>query len=506
MSSLPRSLTAAPRAGRTTARWYSQSAVTAGAVSGSTGGMMGQPRRVALLPPAPCTCGSVPSASMVPCLPLQTRRGAARAKRSPTVRRNERLQQQQQQQQQKIQGNGGSWGGNAAAATSGSTPDSIFPNDLTPIGPALDYAISAQDSVLTRDECLEVLEAVRRILRDKIKVTEESLLRDHNVTPYKMHTVATLLFFAGGGGAAEGGAQWTSLATSMLHLAATVAGAPGGVYMPSVLTILHMFGVDSPDKPQSYLDASARMRRSQLFQNAEKQFLAYLAKENTSAVSASASSACSTDADLVTKANAFTLAGMLAEASGELARGLRWYNAAWEVGWQIKALRGERLRDASVDTATISPRAPRWDWEQQCLESLGRLQLNEALASKSRPASAEVEKREQSMARYNDAVLALCTAGLALGSGKAGMFLVENDVAGRAEPSSEHDAQMLDALLLRSVMSSEPGAAELVAKREAAKVQASKTRDEAAFHGLMAEQWQKLAAASAQATMSQTQS
>ena len=314
-----------------------------------------------------------------------------------------------------------------------------------------------------------------------------------------MHTVATLLFFAGGGGAAEGGAQWTPLATSMLHLAATVAGAPGGVYMPSVLTILHMFGVDSPDKPQSYLDASARMRRSNLFQNAEKQFLDYLARENTGTVAASASSASTahTDADLVTKANAFTLAGMLAEASGQLARALRWYNAAWEVGWEIKALRGEGPRETSDSAYTVSPRPPRWDWEQQCLESLGKLQMDEVLAA--RPASAA--EKEQNAARYNDAVLALCTAGLALGSGKAGLYLVETSASGRAE-RSDTEEQMLDALLLSSVMSSEPGAAELMAKREADKVETAKSEGEKAFQSLLAGEWQRLATASAEARTS----
>lgn len=300
-----------------------------------------------------------------------------------------------------------------------------------------------------------------------------------------MHTVATLLLFASGSSSAEGHTKWMPLATMMLHQAATVAGAPGGVYMPSVLTILHMFGVDSPDKPQSYLDASVRIRRSHLFQNAEKQFLSYLEREN----SISKSSAL-TDAELVTKANAFTLAGMLAKASGQLPRALRWYNAAWEVGWEIKAMRGEDSRDTSDSLDAIVPRLPLWDWEQQCLESLGQLQLDEVLAAE--PTSATEKQRNTQ--RYNDAFLALVTAGMALGSGKAGMYLVKKGVFDQTD-GSEQKSRMLDALLLRAVMNLEPGAAALVAKREAGKVQIAESKSEKAYQGLVADEWQRLSAA-----------
>ena len=170
MNSLSRQIAAAPRVGQACVQRYGQAAAVAG--TGVVNGMTTQPRR-AVLPPLLCTC-SLEAVPILPLLPLQTRRGAARAsKRSPTVRRNERQQQQN-----------GLRGANAAAIP-GSASDGIFPSDLSAIGPALDYAISAQGSVLTRDECLQVLESVRRILRDKIKVTEESLLRgefSHNLS------------------------------------------------------------------------------------------------------------------------------------------------------------------------------------------------------------------------------------------------------------------------------------------------------------------------------------
>ncbi|CAK7265507.1 hypothetical protein SEPCBS57363_001618 [Sporothrix epigloea] len=414
-----------------------------------------------------------------PAITCASRRGAARtSKRSPTVRRNER------QQQPTTQGRPGPRGTDTAAS-SALVSENIFPSDMKVVAPALDDAISSQSSTLTRDECLEVLENVRRIVQDKIKVTESSLLQEYNVTPYKMHMVATLLLFASGSSSTEGHTKWMPLATMMLHQAATVAGAPGGVYMPSILTILHMFGVDSPDKPQSYLDASARIRRSYLSQNAEKHFLSYLEREN----SVSKSSAL-TDAELVTKANAFTLAGMLARASGQLPRALRWYNAAWEVGWEIKAMRGEGPRDTSDSMEAIVTRPPLWDWERQCLESLGELQLDEVLAAEPRSAT----EKQRNMQRYNDAILALVTAGMALGSGKAGMYLDEKDVFGQTG-RSEQKSRMLDALLLCAVMSLEPGAAALVAKREADKVQTAESKSEIAYQGLVADEWQRLSAA-----------
>ncbi|CAK7263408.1 hypothetical protein SEPCBS119000_000469 [Sporothrix epigloea] len=447
-------------------------------------GMMRRPR-TALLPFAPCACRSL-SLHPLPLYPfqIQSRRGAAHtSKRSPTVRRNERLPMQASQSSPSPRGTN-------AAPPSGFVSENIFPGEMKTVVPALDYAIGAQGSALTRDECLEVLESVRRIVQDKVRVTEASLSQEYNVTPYKIHTVATLLLFASGSSAAQGHTQWMPLATMMLHQAATVAGAPGGVYMPSVLTILHMFGVDSPDKPQGYLEASARIRRSHLAQNAEKQFLSYLEREN----SVSKSLAAVTDAELVTKANAFTLAGMLAEAAGQPARALRWYNAAWEVGWEIQALRGEGSRETSNSPKVMMLRPPRWDWEQQCLESLGELQLDQVLtASSSKKPTASSEK-ERDTQRYNDAVLALMTAGMALGSGKAGMCLVKKGVLDQAE-RSEENMRVLDALLLRAVMSSQPGAAALVAKREAEKVQTAASESERAFQVLVADEWQQLSKA-----------
>ncbi|CAK7224041.1 hypothetical protein SEUCBS140593_005436 [Sporothrix eucalyptigena] len=464
MSSISRSIIAAPKAGRAAARLYGQAPA-------ATGGMMAQ------LPSSSCTCGGSSFSALL--LPLQTRRGASRKSgpRSPTVRRNER-------QQQSSASLGPSPNPPPDLRRGGTIAESVFPNDMTTVIPVLDVAIEGLGSSLTRDECLEVLVNVRQISRDKVQVTEASLLRDYNITPYKMHTVATLLYFAISN--MPGGSQWTALTASMMHYAATVAGAPGRVYMPSVLSIVHMYGVFMSS------ESTATVRKSFFFQNAEEQFLNYLAKENK----AETNSKVRSDADLVTKANAFTLAGMLAETSGELSRALRWYKAAWEVGWEIKALRGEGPREDAAtlisETKNIIPRKPRWDWEQRCLESLGKLQMDEVLAAgKPTPSAAQNEED----ARSNDALLALWTAGLALGSGDAGMYLVTKGLTPGLSPRKEEN-DVVDSLLQRAVMRGTPGAVELVAKREADKVQLIEDKDEAAFQGLLAKEWQLMADAS----------
>lgn len=161
MTSVTKSLRLLSSTGSAPARYYSQAATSA---SGT--GALRSPRRT-LPSPATCTCGSL-SLALLPLhlYPLQSRRGAARSsKRSPTVRRNERQQQPAGPR------------GTETAAPSAFVSERIFPSDTTVVAPALDAAISEQGSTLTRDECLEVLENVRRIVQDKIKITEASLLQ-----------------------------------------------------------------------------------------------------------------------------------------------------------------------------------------------------------------------------------------------------------------------------------------------------------------------------------------
>lgn len=262
--------------------------------------------------------------------------------------------------------------------------------------------------------------------------------------------------------------QCFMLATSLLHLAATV----GSGYMPSVLTIMNLFGIDTHMSQQQAAHAS-RMRQSRVYQSAEQKFLAYLAKANASGSPAPTADTGNPDA-LVNKANAFTLAGLLAESTGHTARALRWFQAARVVGQDIGS-------SVAVDgeTADILPRDPKWDWERKCLEAIGSLQVGAADAANRQ------EARE-----------ALRTAALALNSGKACMLLATK-YAYDAERNEAQEKE-LDAILQRAAIAGEPGASEVLAEREVIEADApGASKDEAAFHGMLADEWRRIADASA---------
>lgn len=296
------------------------------------------------------------------------------------------------------------------------------------------------------------------------------------------------------------------MALSLMHLASTVGDAGHG-YMPSVLSIVNMFAGQRGD-------ASQRVRKTNAFENAETQFLAYLAKVN----GPSAPTSLSKDG-LVVKANAFTLAGILAQNAGDTGRAVRWLEAARDVGDEIKA-RGD---DGPVSTGggksnkdATSSRQPRWDWERRCMEALGQLQADAALAA---PASTKDEYNAKRKS-LEKARRTLRMAALELDSAKAAMLLATKyapklgrdgsmtdttEATEATETMETTDEAEIDMLLLRAALGLVDGAVDAIARRAAEKAQQATNKDEAAFQSMVAEEWKRIAEAEAAASMEKRQ-
>ncbi|ERT02019.1 hypothetical protein HMPREF1624_00314 [Sporothrix schenckii ATCC 58251] len=464
MNPIARSATTMHLSSRSAVRCYSQVVGTASAAIGigAGGRAVGQtPSRVTV--PSACSCGGAFSSQI---LPLQIRRGAARSagKRSPTVRRAQNAASRTSR---------GSVGGGASSGPTTAGASGMFPKDSTSLIAALKVGLDSVETDLTEDECAQVILNAQRLEHNRAAVNEAALLRDYNLTPYKLHTVGVLLLI--GNASVQESTQCFMLATSMMHMAASLGSAG---YMPSVLTIINLFGVDMTKAGQAQVALAARFRGSHIFQSAEEKFLAYLAKAN----------AGDDSLDLVTKANAFTLSGLLAEASGNLPRALRWFQAARLVGHGIGS--GSDVGSGSsvpAGNGDVLPRDPKWDWERKCLEAIGRLQMDEA-----------------DVVTAQEAREALRTAALALNSGKACMLLAAAYARDPADRTEAQDAE-LDTILQRAAVAGEFGAIKELVEREATKANDSgMAKDEAAFHFQMADEWRRLAEAYAATESEQT--
>lgn len=258
-----------------------------------------------------------------------------------------------------------------------------------------------------------------------------------------------------------------------------------------------MFGVNASASPSASSEQAARLRASRLYQNAERQFLAYLAVSSSGSSSSSTQSAASTQADPALQASAFTLAGTLAESAGDAPRALRWYRAACAVGRGIAApVDADDVESVgSVEKTNgaddVLPRRPKWDWERRCLEAIGRLLLAEGAP---RTASSVREARDT-----------LRTAALALDSGAASLLLAVELASAADSPAQQGpDEPDVEALLHRAAVAAVPGAFESLALLEAAEEGAAKTGSkEASFHRLLSEEWQRVAEASVEGNVAE---
>ncbi|EFW99646.1 hypothetical protein CMQ_8014 [Grosmannia clavigera kw1407] len=414
-------------------------------------------------------------------------RSASKASRSPTVRRAERAEKQA------VRPPGLEHGRPAA--------NRVFPADPSVLIVPLEAAIVVLQSELTASDCLEIIASCHQAY-DGDAVSKAALKKEYNLSPYSIHSVALLLLF--GAATTADGARHLPLATTLLHMAAEAPSRPGG-YLPSTLTVLSMFSGNNvpgqqpqqPQKPQK-----RRLRDMQFYQDAEKRFLDYLAA-NQNLVLSPASGNASVE-DVVMQANAFTQAGLLAEAGGNPSRALRWFRAASVVGTELSG---------QVDGADIEPREPRWDWERRCLEAIGRLQTTELRQQQqggdavTPPIDSTEEKQQQLL--YQEARAAVRTAALALNSGVACLLLATEYATreisldgGQGGTLEEDDPYEVETLLYRAAAAAIPGASDVLAARLEAKLalnrsgsgkDVSKASPELE---LLAEEWRALATAS----------
>lgn len=276
--------------------------------------------------------------------------------------------------------------------------------------------------------------------------------------------MGVFLLFHNKGPRQQGQGSSFTVAMSLFHLAAVA-----GKYMPSALTVVNILGVPAPDQTPQQAAQFAKSRQSNIYKHAEDVFLEYLNKANAS--SNNSSSNAMSQESLVIKANAFTLAGKLAETSGNTARALRWLKAAREVGKDIEP----KVEGEGQDT---KPRDQKWDWERQCLETIGQLQAD-----------------APDVVTVDEAREALRTAVLALNSGNVGMLLATKyayDASSRTEAQSKE----MHEIMQHAAVSGDAEASEVLAGREA--IWASSpglSKAEAAFHDKASDEWRQLAEA-----------
>ena len=283
------------------------------------------------------------------------------------------------------------------------------------------------------------------------------------------------------------------IALSLMHLATAAVRQPGG-YLPSTLTIVNMIGAQWPQSPAQ----SEALRKTSIYKNAERQFLAYLAKQNSGAAESTDSESTDAASDLSLQADAFTLAGVLAEAADEPDRALQWYLAARELGNESVVANEEGEQEEEQDngnpiTEDVEPRSIKWSWEQRCLEGIGRLYAEE-MKQAAKDAGGSIHEHTRT-GEYKEARMALRTAAMALGSGKAGLLLA-TDYA-----TMDDSGEDLDMMLYRAAVHAVPGTYKALALREATKasvlrgLNSTKVSEDVAFHQMMAEEWHRLAAA-----------
>ncbi|OAA54124.1 hypothetical protein SPI_09058 [Niveomyces insectorum RCEF 264] len=317
--------------------------------------------------------------------------------------------------------------------------------DLTHMRGTLEAGIDMLGSVFSADECLGILAAVQRCQQNPRSYTEDELERNHGLTLYEIHTVGVLLQ-CGARAVPDSNQRCRLLGRALLYMAATTStnqdhrtGTRG--YLPSTLTLVFQHSVQPPGGPIGRRPQSA----NDPYPIVERQFLAYLDRNKTPLSLSSESSATSpslvTVDDLVLQADAFTLAGMLAETGGNPDRALRWYRAAREVGNNLP------LPDDSVADDRYR-RSPRWTWERRCLESVGRLLVASGRTEANTPDGEE-------------ALDAVQTAALALDSEEATMLLA-TAFAKKGMISDENAVQ----LLRQASSKAFPGAATAMAAHE----------------------------------------
>ncbi|KAL1900197.1 hypothetical protein Sste5346_002507 [Sporothrix stenoceras] len=421
MNPIALSAAAAPLASRTAVRWYSQNSIVA------AGGMM-------------------------------TRRGAAarsHGKRSPTVRRAQNTQINH------LNSNRSTPPG-AITPTSTSTK-SLFPDDPSFLMIGFAEGLSTTRAEITVEKCLEVMQKAKLIEQNKASVNKATVLKDLDITPYQLHIVG-LLILSHRDDPHQHSAPAVTMSMNLLHMAVIM-----GNYLPSALTIVSMFGVRPPHRTAEEWSArSHKMRKGNIYQDAEELFLDYLKKANASSTSTTGKDDSSSSQDaLIIKANAYTLAGLLAETSGNKARALRWFQAAKNVGKDI----GEPIPEGK----DVELRPQKWDWERRCLELIGQLQPDEP------DVVTEEEARE-----------AFRTAVLALNSESVSMQLAIK----YAHDSSRTEAQdrEMTEIIQRASYQGDADASEVLAGREAIFGSAlGISKYEAAFHDKLSDEWRQLA-------------
>lgn len=362
--------------------------------------------------------------------------------------------------------------------------------------------------IMTEDEFLTVVTSAAKIVDAHRPVSEAELASDYNITPYQLHMAAVAVLI--GNKVVSDHVPSLFIALTLMHLATASVKQRGG-YLPSTLTLVNMIGAQWP---QSNVQAEA-MRKTSIYKNAERQFLSYLNKKNSDSDSVADGEPLSAQEaadEMALQADAFTLAGVLAEASGEPERALQWYLAARELGNASAVVVQESEESAEREAGKqeekpkdeiegqpmedIVTRDIKWNWEQRCLEGIGRLYADEMKqAAKADGGNTNDLSKFAGTEEYMEARTALRTAAKALCSGKAG-YLLATDYAS-AEDSSEDQDMMLHLAAIHNI----PGTYAALSQREATKasvlrgLNSSKVTEDAEFHQMMADEWQTLAEA-----------